>query len=333
MDFSLTEEQRMLQDSLSRSLADGADWAALAELGVGAALMPEQAGGFGGTGGDIALVFRELGRAAAVTPALDSIVLGAAILAAAGGHEAQAEAAMAGTTRLAVIGAEDDDPSPIAVHGDALDGSVEVVIGGDQADFLIVAAGADNAAGWYLVDAADPGVARRGFALMDGGRGASISLTGVPGRRLGPLSLADRARAAAVLAVCADAQGAMETAFDLTLSYLKERKQFGRPLSSFQALQHRMADLRSEMEQVHSAVLNLAGALDGSDRDRHVAATKHLTGTAAMLMAEETVQLHGGMGMTEEYALAPLVRRLIAAEHRFGDSDVHLARFMAGSAA
>ena len=139
--------------------------------------------------------------------------------------------------------------------------------------------------------------------------------------------------AAAILAVCADALGVMEAATELTTEYLKTRKQFGRPIGSFQAVQHRMADLVTEVEQVRSAVWNLAGHLDDADRDRHVAAAKSLVGKIARRVAEETVQLHGGIGMTEEYELAAMVRRLLAADARFGDSDHHLERFIALSAA
>ena len=131
----------------------------------------------------------------------------------------------------------------------------------------------------------------------------------------------------------AEALGAMESALSMTVDYLKTRKQFGRPIGSFQAVQHRMADLLTEVEQARSAVWNLAGNLDAPDRDRHVAATKSLVGRVALYVAEETIQLHGGIGMTEEYELAPLARRLLAADARFGDSDHHLERFIAVSAA
>ena len=168
---------------------------------------------------------------------------------------------------------------------------------------------------------------------MDGGRAAEVTLKDTPARRIGDASLLDRPLAAAILATCADALGVMEKAVELTTDYLKTRKQFGRPIGSFQALQHRMADLLTEVEQARSAVWNLAGHLDAPDRDRHVAATKSLVGRVALMVAEETVQLHGGIGMTEEYELAPLVRRLLAADARFGDSDHHLERFIALAAA
>ncbi|WCR10810.1 pimeloyl-CoA dehydrogenase small subunit [Paracoccus stylophorae] len=332
MDFGFTEEQTMLGDSLARTLDRGADAAALFDLGAGAALLPEDAGGFGGTGPDMLMVFRTLGRAGAVTPLLDSVVLGAGILAAAGESDL-AEAAMSGTARIAVAldepGQRYDGTVATRADGDRLTGEKSVVPGAEDATHLIVRA----LDGLYLVEAGAGGLTLRGYPLMDGGRAAEVTLKDTPARRIGDASLLDRPLAAAILATCADALGVMEKAVELTTDYLKTRKQFGRPIGSFQALQHRMADLLTEVEQARSAVWNLAGHLDAPDRDRHVAATKSLVGRVALMVAEETVQLHGGIGMTEEYELAPLVRRLLAADARFGDSDHHLERFIALAAA
>lgn len=332
MDFGFTEEQTMLGESLARTLQRGPDPAALFELGAGAALMTEEAGGFGGTGADILMVFRTLGRAAAVTPLLDSVVLGAGILAAAGEADL-AEAATSGEARVAVAldepGQRYDGTVRTSAAGGRLTGEKSVVTGAEGATHLIVLA----VDGLYLVEAPAEGMSMRGYALMDGGRAAEVTLADVPARRIGDASLLDRPLAAAILAVCADALGVMEKAVDLTTDYLRTRKQFGRPIGSFQAIQHRMADLLTEVEQARSAVWNLAGHLDSADRDRHVAATKSLVGRVGRQVAEETIQLHGGIGMTEEYELAPLARRLLAADARFGDSDHHLERFIAVNAA
>lgn len=332
MNFGFTEEQTMLGDSLARTLERSTDAAALFDLGAGAALMTEEAGGFGGTGPDILMVFRTLSRAGAVTPLLDSVVLGASILAAAGEGDL-AEAAASGAARVAVAldepGQRYDGTVATTATNDRLTGEKTVVHGAEDATHLIIRA----TDGLHLVEAGAEGLTLRSFGLMDGGRAAEVSLQGVPARRIGEASLLDRPLAAAVLALCADALGVMEKAVDLTTDYLKTRKQFGRSIGSFQAIQHRMADLLTEVEQARSAVWNLAGNLDSRDRDRHVAATKSLVGRIACLVAEETIQLHGGIGMTEEYELAPMVRRLLAADARFGDSDHHLERFIAVSAA
>ena len=332
MNFGFTEEQTMLGDSLARTLERSPDAAALFELGAGAALMTEEAGGFGGTGADILMVFRTLGRAGAVTPLLDSVVLGAGILSAAGEADL-AEAAASGEARVAVAldepGQRYDGTIATTATGDRLSGEKSLVHGAEDATHLIVRA----TDGLYLVEAGAEGLSLRGYGLMDGGRAAEVTLKDVPGRRIGDADLLDRPLAAAILALCADALGVMEKAVDLTTDYLKTRKQFGRPIGSFQAIQHRMADLLTEVEQARSAVWNLAGHLDAPDRDRHVAATKSLVGRVARLVAEETIQLHGGIGMTEEYELAPMARRLLAADARFGDSDHHLERFIAASTA
>jgi hypothetical protein len=126
----------------------------------------------------------------------------------------------------------------------------------------------------------------------------------------------------------------METVKDMTLEYLRTRKQFGVPIGKFQALQFRMADVAIEMEQARSAVINMAGHLhsDAQTRDRHVSAGKSLIGRTVRHVGEEAIQMHGGIAMTEEYALAPLSRRLFAADHRFGDEDWHLQRFIRLSA-
>lgn len=332
MNFGFTEEQTMLGDSLVRTLERSPDAAALFELGAGAALMTEEAGGFGGTGPDILMVFRTLGKAGAVTPLLDSVVLGAGILTAAGEADL-AEAAAGGEARIAVALDEPGQRYEGTVATTAADGRLtgekSVVHGAEDATHLIVRV----TDGLYLVEAGAEGLDLRGYALMDGGRAAEVSLKEVPARRIGDAALLDRPVAAAILALCADALGVMEKAIDLTTDYLRTRKQFGRPIGSFQAIQHRMADLLTEVEQARSAVWNLAGHLDGPERDRHVAATKSLVGRIARLVAEETIQLHGGIGMTEEYELAPMARRLLAADARFGDSDHHLERFIAVSAA
>lgn len=332
MDFGFTEEQTMLGDSLARTLERSTDAAALFELGAGAALMTEDAGGFGGTGPDILMVFRTLGSAGTVTPLLNSVVLGAGILSAAGERDL-AEAAAGGEARIAVALDEPGQRYEGTIATTATDGRLtgekSMVQGAEDATHLIVRA----TDGLYLVKAGAEGLSLRSYALMDGGRAAEVSLKDVSARRIGDADLLDRPLAAAILALCADALGVMEKAVDLTTDYLKTRKQFGRPIGSFQAIQHRMADLLTEVEQARSAVWNLAGNLDGPDRDRHVAATKSLVGLTARLVAEETIQLHGGIGMTEEYDLAPMARRLLAADARFGDSDHHLERFIALCAA
>jgi alkylation response protein AidB-like acyl-CoA dehydrogenase len=131
------------------------------------------------------------------------------------------------------------------------------------------------------------------------------------------------------LALGAEALGLADAALEMTIGYLKQRMQFGKPLSSFQALQHRLADMAMEIEQLRSAVVNAAAALDGDTHRRDLAcsALKHLAGETGRRVAEETIQMHGGIGMTAEYGLSRYARRLVMLDHRLGDCDWHLARF------
>ncbi|MEO1959830.1 MAG: hypothetical protein ABGW82_02435, partial [Paracoccus sp. (in: a-proteobacteria)] len=184
MDFGFTDEQTMLGESLARTLERGGDAAALSELGAGLALMTEEAGGFGGSGPDILMVFRTLGRAAAVTPLLDSVVLGAGILSAAGEADL-AEAAASGEARIAVAleepGQRYDGKVSTRAEGERLSGEKSLVPGAEDATHLIVRA----TDGLWLVEAGAEGLGLRGYALMDGGRAAEVTLMDTPARRIG----------------------------------------------------------------------------------------------------------------------------------------------------
>lgn len=348
MDFTMSDERRMLQESLRGTLDRGAGqdaaglWRELAELGLFAALLTEAEGGFGGEGADIALVFEELGRAGSALPVVDHAILCAGILAAAGrdaGSErlayAHAESASgAGAARLRT-GAERLDDGRFRLRG-----GKTMVVGGAEADAFVVSArlaGPDGAAGpaLFLVPADAAGLERRAAPLQGGGQAVELDLDAVEidadalvlAGEPAAAALA-RVEARAILALCAEMLGLMDRALALTVDYARTRKQFGKPIGAFQALQHRMADMATEIEQSRSAVFNLAGALDGPDRDRQASAAKTLVGRTARLVGEEAIQIHGGIGMTEEYQLGHLVRRLIECETRFGDSDHHLQRFV-----
>ncbi len=355
MNFDLIEERQMLQDTLRRYLRDryttserndilNSDagmsaeiWAELAELGVLGALFTEEQGGFGGAGFDIAVVFEELGRAGVVEPVLDCALMGGRLLAAAGKGD-MVEKVIAGALQLAVAHGEpggryDLDHVQTVADGGRLSGRKAVVMNAEAADHLIVSARDGDAIGLYLVEGAE-GLDIQGYPLLAGGRAAEVTLDNTPAAPLG-LTLADyeAVNDLALVAISAEALGAMETATALTKDYLMTRKQFGRPIGTFQALAHRMSDLLIELEQVRSAVINAAGNLDAHDRDLHLSATKNLIGRAGRQVAEEAIQMHGGIAMTQEYELAHIAKRIIMADHRFGDTDYHLERFIALSAA
>lgn len=338
MDFSPSDEHRMLQDSLRGLLArhqGAALWTALVEAGVIGALLAEEQGGFDGGGPAIALIFEELGRAGAALPLIGGVVIAGGVMAQAGGYQELVEEVVSGSACLAFADAEPgtryDRGVVLTVDGDRLTGRKTMVAAGEEAQAIVVSS-AD--ALWLVAGDAD-GLTRHGYPMMDGTRGADLDFAATPASRLGALADFGAVLARGVLAHSALALGAIEAARNLTLDYLKTRKQFGRHLIDFQALAHRMADMAVEVEQARSAVINLAGHVDAQPglRDRHVQACKAMVGRTARLVAEDSIQMHGGIGMTEEYALAGIVRRLLSAEAAMGDADYHLERFALGEPA
>lgn len=330
-------------------------WRQFADLGVIGALFTEANGGFGGAGFDIAVVFEALGRRLVVEPFLGSAVLAGGAIAAAG-SEAQRVllAEIISGTCIAAFAHNEPDARYELAHaqtraeragdGWVLNGAKAVVQQGESADLFVVSArsaGAiDDEAGLslFLVPAKAVGVSVRGYPTVDGGRAAEVALHGV---RLGADALLGVAGAAfatiekvvgtGLLALCAESLGAMDAAKEATLDYLRTRKQFGVPIGSFQALQHRMADLLLEIEQARSAVINAAAALDADrvTRERALSAAKFTIGRAGTLVAEEIIQLHGAIGMTWELPLAHYAKRLVMIDHLFGDEDHHLERYIA----
>ena len=342
MRFTLTEERQMLKDMLGRYLADRPTdpWSGLVELGVMGALFDEAEGGFGGAGSDLAIVFEEVGRADCTLPLIDGVLLPGLLMAAAG---RDIVSLINGKERLAFAHGElaaryDLNWVETRVDGDRITGEKSVVVGAEGADCLIVSArhagaiDAEDGIGLWLVRPDARGLIIRGYDMAAGGRAAEVTLADTPGE---PLlteafgAIAD-AVAGATLAQMAETLGAMETAVAMTRDYLGTREQFGRPIGSFQALAHRLVDVMVELEQARSAVILAAGHLDAEpqERDRYIAAAKNIIGRSGRLIAEEAVQMHGGIGMTKEYALGRFAKRIIMADHRFGDTDHHLEQFI-----
>lgn len=330
MDFQLSDDHRMLQDSLRGILTRHTGerlWPALAEAGVIAALLTEDEGGFDGSGAAVALIFQELGQAGAALPLIPTMIAGAALAQA--GHEVPEGAVLAFAD--AEPGTRYDRGVAIRAEGDRLTGRKTMVAGAEDAAGILVT----TADALWLVQPGAPGLTLRGYPMMDGQRGADLILDATPATRLGALTDFGGPLARGVLAHSAHALGTITAAVDLTLDYLKQRKQFGQPLIAFQALAHRAADLAVEVEQARSAVINLAAHLTAEPalRDRHLQSCKVTLGRVARLVAEDSVQLHGGIGMTEEYALGGMVRRLMTADTAMGDADWHLDRFARGEPA
>lgn len=333
---------------------DRGAWDKLVEIGTVSALFSEADGGFGGAGFDIAVVFESLGRGIVVEPFLGALVVGS-VLAEAGtdSQKGVLEKIIEGAA-IAALAHDEPESHYESVNvttraersgdGWVLRGAKSAVVHGEQADFILVSARtsgeADDEQGvsLFLVPKSADGLRVIGYARVDGGRAADLRLDGVKlgadglvGREGEGYAVLEHAIARGTLALCAEAIGAMEVVKRDTLEYLRTRKQFGVPIGSFQALQHRMADLLIDIEQARSAVINAAAALDTdrTARERAISAAKYTIGRTGTRVAEESIQLHGGIGMTWELALSHYAKRLVMIDHQFGDQDHHLERYIA----
>ncbi|MFT4101807.1 MAG: acyl-CoA dehydrogenase [Burkholderiaceae bacterium] len=339
---------------------DGCDpqvWAAFAEMGLLALPLPAEHGGFGGTAVDLIGVMEAFGDALVVEPYLPTVVLGARLVALAGSDAQKAEilpAVAEGKLKLAFAHGEADaryERAQVAAkavkQGDgwALSGKKIAVLGAPLADKLIVSArtsgGASDEAGisLFIVDRQQAGVSLAAARTFDDARAADIELNEVqvPGAALlgkagEAFETIDDALDFASAVLCAQALGAMQYANGATLEYIKTRKQFGVPIGSFQALQHRMVDMTISAEQsrsmVYLACTSVNGEKPAAERRRLVSAARVKVADACRHVSQESVQLHGGMGMTEELKVSHTFRLLTLLARRFGDADYHLQRFI-----
>ncbi len=345
MNFDLTEDRQMLQDSLRRYLGDKyqidhrnkvayaepfhdpAKWGELTELGALFALAPEEAGGMGGAGFDISVVFEELGRVLCPEPVLGAL-MASRLMTAAGADQ---EALLSGETRYAVGLGELDAPYDFdnittSVSDGKISGRKSLVYGGQAADVFLVAAKDGGSLAIYEVAASDASVT--GYAMMDGAGAAEVVFENAPAK----LVLADAGAAiedavnAGIVALCSEAVGAMDVLHKMTVDYLGQRKQFGRPIGTFQVLQHRAVDMLTEIEQSRSIVIKAAAELGGPQASRYASMAKNLIGRAGRLVAEEAIQMHGGIAMTWEYPGSHYAKRIIMIDAQLGDTDYHLMR-------
>lgn len=369
MDFDLTEDQRLLTESVTRLLADEYAfeqrkqllkapegwskklWAQYAELGLLGLPIAEEHGGFGGGAVDVMLLMQAFGRHLVLEPYLATVVLGTTAIRLAGDAEQQGEilpAIAAGETKLAFAHYERQSRYDITdvmttakpSNGQyVLEGGKSVVLHGDCADRLVVSArtggSRDEAAGisLFLVEGDAEGLTRRGYALRDGTRAAELSLSGVKARLIGEkdnaLPIIAQVVEAGIAATSAEVIGAMEAMQSMTLEYLKTRTQFGKPIGDNQALQHRAAEMLVAMEQGRSMAMLAAMCLEETDpaeRARSISMAKVGVGQAGRFVSQNAVQLHGGIGMTDEYAVGHYFRRVMVIEHMFGDTAWHLDR-------
>jgi len=372
MDFSYTETQTMLRDTLARYLSDrydhetrmkvvrsdagwsAATWKAFAEeLGILGAPFTEAQGGLGGGALENMVVMEELGSRLVVEPYLSTVVIGGGFLRATGGTAADELIGriIGGEVVTAFAHAEPHgryDWADLKTSakkdggGWVLNGHKAVVRDAPHATHLIVSARTGggqrdrDGVSLFLVEKGAKGVSTRDYPTVDGGRAsevyfenAGVSADALLGAEGAALPVIERVIDEATVAICAEATGVMRQMHLQTLDYAKQRKQFGRAISDFQVLQHRMVDMFMEVEQAVSLTLMATLKLEESDAERMkaVSAAKSRVGKACKFVGQSAIQIHGGMGMTDELAVGHYFKRATMIENQFGSIDHHLARY------
>jgi alkylation response protein AidB-like acyl-CoA dehydrogenase len=350
MDFALSAEQLMIKDGVERYAAGTHgpdDWATFAELGWLAIGAPEEHGGFGGAV-ETMLLMEAFGRGLVRAPYLAGVVLPGAILRAAGRDDLLGPL-VEGTQRFCVAYEEPQAHyEPAAVTTDAardgagyvLRGRKARVLGAGAAGTIIVSARTGDEITLFAIPAAAPGITREAYASEDGHDVSTIALDNVRtgaesviGSVGGGLALLEPALDRATAALCAEGVGLMSVMLDMTVDYTKQRHQFGVPIGSFQALQHRMAEMYIELELARSMEYAAAMTLEeqaGDDaRAAGISAAKVQIARSGRFIGQNAIQLHGGIGMSEEYRVGHYFKRMTMVERLLGDADYHLARYVA----
>ncbi|SAL37937.1 acyl-CoA dehydrogenase [Caballeronia terrestris] len=358
MDFNFTDEQEQFRDALRRYLdseyrfdarqkivaseagVDAKHWNAFAELGLTALPVPSGQGGFDGGAFDMLVVMQELGRALVVEPYWATAVGIEALRLASPYGNALLERAALGEIRLAVAFHEPkarydlfDIRTTARAEGDtySLTGEKSIVEHGAQADYWIVPARLDGEITLFVIarDAVNTKVID--YRTIDGQRAATLRFTDTPATPLGTgAATLEQIADYATLLLCAEAVGALDALNLATVDYTKNRQQFGAPIARFQALQHRMVEMLIHAEQARSITYLAAARYASTDADARrqaISAAKARVGQAARFVGQQAVQLHGGMGVTNEVAAAHWFKRLSIIETTLGDVDHHLARF------
>ena len=354
MDFDFNEDQRALADTIQRFVAkdytfekrrailDSATgwsrdvWQALADLGVLAINIDEDHGGLGYGPQETRLVMGAFGAGLLLEPYLASAVIAPALIrrfASADFLEQWLPSIATGETVI-VLAHTDARKEPVTELNGNLTGRKAVVAHGACADLLLVSARTTNGdTGLFAVTPGADGVSLRDYPTLDGQHATDIVFEKAPAQKLGAGDTANAIEIAldiGLAALCAEAVGIMEATVAATTDYLKTRQQFGQPIGRFQALQHRMADILLHLEQARSMSYLAAmhcTSTDKAARRRTLSAAKVTIGQACRFIAQNAVQLHGGMGMTDELILSHWFKRLTAIEMSFGDTDFHLQRF------
>ena len=361
MDFEFSEDQQQLREAVRRWVEKGysfdrrrgivsaggfdpAAWGELAELGLTALTVPEQHGGLGQGAVDAMVVMEELGRGMVVEPLAQAFIASAVL-----GQFAPADLQAAWLARIAsgdalVVLAQQERKARYrldvceakaapAQAGHTLTAIKSAVPAGDQADAFIVPALLDGQMALFLVERSASGVATQGYGTQDGSRAAELHLDNAPALLITTDGLAalELAVDTGIACVCAEAVGVMDQAVLLTADYMNQRKQFGVPIASFQALRHRMADVKMQLELARSmgyyASLKL-GAPHG-ERRQAMARAKVQLGQSMRFVGQQSVQLHGGIGVTDEYIASHYFKKLTQLEMTYGDTLHHLGEVSA----
>ena len=372
MNFELSEEQKMIQQSVERFVQENYDlsnrikissedpgyskeyWSSMAELGWFGLAFDEEDGGFGGNQIDTLVLMEQFGKGLVLEPFLANIVLGGGAIKRGGSatlKESIIPSLIDGSLQLTLAYAEEqsrfdlEDIATAAREDDGnfvLNGKKSMVLNAESADKIIVVARTNGSQvdkegiSLFLVNADSDGLERENFPTVDGLRASEISLNDVkvsPENLIGEkdkgFEILQAVANDAILALAAEAVGAMEVLYKDTVEYTQQREQFDHPLSDFQVLQHRMVDMFMEYEQCKSLLFRatMETVQDPQLSQRTVHALKHLIGKSGIFVGENAVQLHGGMGVTEELRVGHFFKRLLVIDSQFGNADFHLDKF------
>ena len=361
MDFDFSDDQEQLRDAVRKYVdkgytferrraaekAGGFDRAAyteLAELGLTGLYVPEDDGGMGMGPIEGMVVMEELGRGIVLEPLAQALIAGAVI---AGYADAATKAAwlpgVASGEKLVVLAYQErssryaldtiEGKAHQAPGGYVLNATKSIVAAGDQADAYLVSAKVNSVMGLFLVERESAGVSTRGYGTQDGSRAAEVTFKNAPATLITTQGLAalEHAVDIGIAATCAEAVGVMDKTMALTAEYLNTRKQFGVAISSFQALRHRAADMKMQLELARSMSYYASLKLNAPAAERRaaLARAKYQLGQSMRFVGQQAVQLHGGIGVTDEYIVSHYFKKLTQLEMSFGDSLHHLGEVSA----
>ena len=372
MNFELSEEQKMIQQSVERFVQENYDltnrvkissedpgyskeyWGSMADLGWLGLAFDEEDGGFGGNQIDTLVLMEQFGKGLVLEPFLANIVLGGGIIKRAASStikESIIPSLMEGKLQITLAYAEEqsrfdiEDVATAAREEDGgfvINGKKSMVLNAESADKIIVVTRTsgsqvdENGISLFIVDASSVGVEKQNFPTVDGLRASEITFEDVKvssealvGEKDKGFTILQAVVNDAILALSAEAVGAMEVLYKDTVEYTQQREQFDHALSDFQVLQHRMVDMFMEYEQCKSLLFRatLETVEDPDLAQRTVHALKHLIGKSGIFVGESAVQLHGGMGVTEELRIGHFFKRLLVIDSQFGNADFHLDKF------